>query len=296
MPPCARNTFEAFAFIDVTHPVVAWGVYRGVLVSARAEDHSHGLPVSMMFAGMVLHQNNIRLQNELLIEKVRAERFPATTSRLSGMFFFTDPECAQHAESWGGHFKYSNLAKLEVCPSGPATVVDANWITHAPVDANGRIVGDSSSWIDSYWSGRQFDDAPVWETIVDGRAVVWGTELRERAYDLLQREFPRALDTLEIARIAAHLGSDLGQSTAWLTEPAPGRFELAYYMDFRDADNPDFLARLKEYDGPRNVKDLAPGKDTFGVPDFLPYGSKFTLTELESSQEGLYRVHRAFDI
>jgi len=84
----AAGRFEAFAFLDVTHPVVAWGVYRGVLVSARAEDHSHGMPVSMILAGMVLHQNNTRLRNELLIEKVRAERFPAMTSRLSGMFFF----------------------------------------------------------------------------------------------------------------------------------------------------------------------------------------------------------------
>src|SRR4051812_11470658 len=114
MSMSAGSTFEAFAFLDVTHPVVAWGLYRGVLVSARAEDHSHGVPVSMMFAGMVLHQNNTRLRNELLIEKIRAERFPATTSRLSGMFFFTDPQCAQHAESWGGHFERSNLAQVEV--------------------------------------------------------------------------------------------------------------------------------------------------------------------------------------
>jgi hypothetical protein len=290
------GSFEAFAFLDVTHPVVAWGAYRGVLVSARAEDHSHGMPVSMMFAGMVLHQNNVRLQNELLIEKIRAERFPGATSRLSGMFFFTEPKCAKHAESWGGHFKRSNLAQLEVYPSRPATVVDSNWITHAPVDATGRLGGGSSTWIESYWSGTPFDDIPVWETIVDGRAVVWGTELRERAYSLLQREFPYAMDMLEVARIAAHLGSDLGQSTAWLTHPASGRFELAYYMDFRDAENPEFLDRLEKYDGPRNVKDLAPGKATFGLPDLLPYGSKFTITELESSQEGLYRVHRALDI
>jgi len=209
---------------------------------------------------------------------------------------FTDPSSAKHAESWSAHFERSNLAELEVYPSQSATVVDANWITHAPVDANGRIAEDSTSWIESYWSGKPFDGAPLWETIVNGRAVVWGTELRERAYGLLQREFPDALDTLEIARIAAHLGSDLGQSTAWLTEPSPGRLELAYYMDFRDAEDPEFLARLQAYDGPRNVKDLAPGKATFGLPNFVPYGSKFTITELESAQEGLYRVHRAFDI
>lgn len=287
------SKFEAFAFLDVTHPVVAWGVYRGVLVSARAEDHLHGAPLSMMFAGMVQCQNNTRLQNEFLIEKVRAERFPAMTSRLTGMFFFTDPQCAQHAESWGGHFKRSNLAQLEVYPSRPATVVDSNWVTYAPVDANGRIVGDSNSWIESYWSGMPFNNAPVWETIVDGRAVVWGTEVRERAYDLLRQKFPNALDTLEVARIAAHLGSNLGQSSAWLTQPSPDCFELAYYMDFRDAENPEFLARLKEYEGPRNVRDLAPGKATFGLPDFRPYGSKFTVTAFVSPQEGPHSVHLA---
>jgi len=292
----AADRFEAFAFLDVIHPVVAWGVYRGVLVSARAGDHSHGLPVSMMFAGMVLHQNNTRLHNELLIEQTRAKRFPEATSRLTGMFFFTDRGSAHRAESWGGHFDRSYLAELEVYPVRPPTVVDASWITHAPVHPDGRITLGSTEWIERYWSGEPYDHAPLWETLVEGRAVVWGTELRERAYDLLRREFPDALDTLEIARLAAHLGSDLGQSTAWLTQSSPGRFELAYFMDFRDANNSEFLGRLKEYDGPRNLKDLAPDKSTFGLPNFLPYGSRFTVTELGSPQQGPYHVHREIGI
>lgn len=288
--------FQALAFLNIDHPVVAWGVYRGVLVSARAEDHSHGAPVSMMFAGMLHHQDNARFYNELLIEQVRADIFPESTSRLTGMYFFTERKCADLALSWGGHFGHDYLAELEVFAVRPASVLDANWITYAPVDESGRILSDRTSWIERYWSGERFDDSPAWESIVDGRAVVWGTELRERAYELLRREFPEALDTLEVARIAAHVGSDLGQVNAWVTQPEPGRFNLAHYMDFRDANEPEFLARFHSYDGPRNMKDLAPGKATFGVPNFLPYGGNFTFSDLGTGGQKLYRVHREFGI
>ena len=42
---------QAFVFLDIDHPIVAWGAYRGVLVSANAEYQLPQYPVSMMFAG-----------------------------------------------------------------------------------------------------------------------------------------------------------------------------------------------------------------------------------------------------
>jgi len=288
--------FQAIAYLNIDHPVVAWCVYRGVLVSARVENHSRGAPVSMMFAGMLHCQDNVRLYNELLIEQVRAERFPAATSRLTGMYFFTDRGCADLAVSWGDHFDHDYLAELEVYPVRPPSVLDANWITYAPLDERGRIPPGQTDWIERYWSGEPFSDAPAWESIVDGRAVVWGTELRERAYEVVRRHFPAALDTLEVARIAANVGSDLGQVSARVTQPTPGRFILAHYMDFRDADNPEFLTKLHNYDGPKNMKDLAPGKATFGMPNFLPHGSNFTFSDFGAGNQHLHCVHREFGI
>ena len=288
--------FQAFAYLDIDHPVVAWGAYRGVLISAHAEARPPEAPVSMMFAGMIQHENNARLHNEFLIERVRTEKFWHQISRLTGMYFFTDVGQADAALPWGGHFRPENLAELEVHPVGPYSKVDANWITHAEVDGNGRIDPAATEWIEKYWAGEPSSDSPVWETIVDGRAMIFGTELRQRAYDHVARAFPNALDTLEIALLAAEVGSDLGQTTAWIARTSADRFRLAYYLDMRDAENLEFLDRLGKHKGPRNLKDLAPGKKTFGLPDFRPLGCEFAASADERERSGLYRVHRELGI
>ena len=284
--------FQAFAYVDIDHPVVAWGAYRGVLVSVHAEARPPEAPVSMMFAGMIQHQSNARLHNEFLIERVRAEKAAHQISRLTGMYFFTDVGQAHAALPWGGHFLPENLAELEVHPVGPYSRVDASWITHANLDGNGRVDPIKTEWIEKYWAGEPFSDLPVWETIVDGRAIIFGTELRQRAYDNVSQAFPNSLDTLEIGRLAAAVGSDLGQTTAWITRNADDRFRLAYYLDMRDAENPEFLDRLGEHEGPRNMKDLALGKETFGLPDFRPFGCEFTASAIDHERSGPYRVHR----
>jgi len=175
------------------------------------------------------------------------------------------------------------------------TKVDSDWITYAKTDQRGNLDTSDLSWIEHYWAGEPRGIAPVWESIVEGRAVVFGTELRERAYDVLAGAFPSALDMLEVARLAAEVGSDLGQTAAWITQPEPGRFRLDYYLDMRDAHDPDLHERLRAYDGPRNWRDLAPGKETFGLPDFRPYGRDFVISRRHYPGIGLpvTALHRA---
>src|SRR5437660_2208840 len=102
---------QAFAYLDIDNPVVAWGAYRGVLISAQAAAIPPNCPVSLMFAGMIQHQNIVHLENELLIEAARTSHFPHQISRLAGMYFFTDLEQAKKAEFWGGYFRSENLAQ-----------------------------------------------------------------------------------------------------------------------------------------------------------------------------------------
>lgn len=296
MPMPTPAPFQAFAYLDIDHPVVAWGVYRGILVSAHAEARPPQAPVSMMFASMIQHQNNARLHNELLIEGVRAQRFSDRVPRLTGMYFFVDIAQAYAAQSWGDHFRRENLVEVEVRPVRPYSKVDANWITYAECDSAGRMDRARTDWIEKYWAGESFSDQPVWEIIVDGRAVIFGTEVRERAYANIVRAFPNALDTLEIARLGAAVGSDLGNTVAWITCVTPDRFRLAYYLDMRDADNPEFLDRLGKHDGPKNMKDIAPGKETFGLPDFRPFGCEFSASVLGAASPNAYQVHRELGI
>lgn len=279
----------AYTFLDVEHPVVAWGTYRGVLVSANAEHQPPQCPVSMMFAGIILHQNNVRLHNELLIEMRRQIKHPHCVSRLAGMYFFDDPQQAQNAEEWGGHFKAQNLAEVELYPTTGLSRHDANWITYAPLDSQGRIC--DSGWIDDYWQGAAFPgNKPVWELIANGRAVICGTEIREKAYSILASVLPDCLSILEVARIAAHVGSDLGQTTAWITNTEE-KLSLSFMLDMRDAENPTFLERLQQYKGPRNYEDLKIGGDYFRTPDFTEYSCQFR-SETLASNKFLYSIHR----
>jgi hypothetical protein len=279
--PYQGTPLRVFAFIDVENPVVSWASYRGVLVSANAEFSPPNSPISMMFAG-----NNDRLHNELLIEKYRQQHFQDCTSRLTGMYFFENPHSASRAYQWGGHFSLDNLAEVLLFATRPISRHDSNWITFAPLDANGRI--GTEEWIHRYWSGEPFPEKePLWEVIAQGRAVVCGTELRIRAYNNVYAKFPEAVALLEVGRIAAHLGSDLGQMSAWLLRNEDGTITLRFHIDMRDANEPQFLARLKGYSGPRNTRDLAVGGDCFGVPYLDEIRCHFTATN-----DFLASVHR----
>lgn len=284
--PLEGNFTRVFAFVDVEHPVVAWGVYRGVLVSANAEHTPPNCPVSMMFAGIVLNQNNVRLHNELLIEKYRQLHFSHCNSRLTGMYFFEDHHSAERAYEWGSHFSPENLTEMLLFSSAPVSRHDANWITFAPLENNGKLRNED--WIYQYWSGESFPGKePVWEIIAQGRAVICGAEIRLRAYKTIFSKFPESVRLLEIGRIAAHLGSDLGLMAAWLIRQVDGSVNLTFHIDMRDANQPKFLDRLRLYKGPRNDTDLAVGGDYFGIPHFSECKCQFDVTD-----DFLFSVHR----
>lgn len=266
------------ACIDIDHPVVAWAAYRGVLVSAQSGHEYPQCPVSVMMAGMLKHRNRTRLLNEFSIERVRQLRHAECVSRLTGMYFFEDPSVLESAADWGGHFHSEYLAELGLLPGATISRHDANWITFAPLDHVGALM--SVDWADAYWAGEAFPGrAPIWELIVNGRAAVYGTGLRARAYANLKAKFPSCVSILEAGRIAACIESDLGQTSAWLTQVSETEYSLRYYLDMRDADNPEFLQRLKGFEGTKNHADLAVGGNTFTVPDFRPFGEDFTVTE-----------------
>jgi hypothetical protein len=265
---------DAWAYLNIRHPLCAWGTYRAVLVCPPAEQGF----VSVWMTSALQDENPARLARELSLEKYRA--FPSRVSRLRGMYCFMDIESAERAMSrWGrpkNHFRPEFLAELSLSEAGQKRDrLDSNWITHAQINEKGLYV--SEEWISHYWAGDPYPDAvPIWETIVDGRLVVLGTELRERAYANVKKGFPDSLMFLEISRQAAWVGSDLGSISGWIRD-AGNEFVLEYLMDMRDAENPEFLqklTRLREAGHPMRVEDMKPHieNDSFGsVPDFRKF-------------------------
>lgn len=134
---------------------------------------------------------------------------------------------------------------------------------------------DDRSWIDKYLSGQP-SEQPTWELLVEGRGLILGTEVRQRAYETVRNEWPDSLALLELSRVAVELGSDLG-FIAPIVTVADGWAELKMYLDFRDATNPAFLYRLGRYDGPKNTADLN-GKSDLVLPDLTPFSARFEVS------------------
>jgi hypothetical protein len=267
---------DAYAFLNINHPLCAWATYRGKLVCAPSEPG-----FLSVWTAVMMHVNDpARVNREFILEQARAAQFPDRISRLRGMFCFLDIASAERACSWAtnpnSHFRAEYLAELHLGEVGPRRDrLDSNWITHAPV--NGRGFLTEVAWIPSYCAGEPYPNAtPIWETLVEGRMIVIGTSLREKAYEAIKSHLPESLMFLEIARQAAWIGSDLGNVCAWLGQDG-AELVLNYYMDMRDAENPDVLGALEQLkrSDPINWADMAPhiAQDSFGsVPDLRPFG------------------------
>lgn len=227
-------TTDAYAYLDVQSPVCAWCVYRGVLVAANMHDQP-GF-ISVWSASLLRNSEPQRLRREFTLEIARQVHFPNLVSRLSGMYCFVDIDSARRAaSSWRGHFELENLVELHLDGPRSSQKFDANWIRDDLSDP---------TWQNRYWQGDPCPDAePIWEMVFDGRMIVLGTTVREKAYQVVKREFPNSLGILEIARQAAWVDSDLGDICHWAHEEGDALY-VEYLLNMRDADDPNFLDRL----------------------------------------------------
>jgi hypothetical protein len=130
-----------------------------------------------------------------------------------------------------------------------------------------------------YVRGQASGQRPVWELLVDGRAVIFGTSLREAAYEVAKRTWPRSLALLEMSRVAVELDSDLGLIAPIVLGPANDQ-RVDFAMNFIDARNQEFLKRFADYDDPKNTADLGPAAELV-LPDLRPYS--FRLPALNGS-------------
>jgi hypothetical protein len=76
-----------------------------------------------------------------------------------------------------------------------------------------------------------------------------------------------------------------------LIDNADGTTSINFYLDMRDADNPNFLARLHDYKGSKNFEDLAVGGNAFYLPDSMWCSSTFRIDE-SLVQMFLGSIHR----
>lgn len=254
----------ALANLNVTDPLVAWLVYRGEMVSSR---QAHDEALGFWLMGKLREESSIGLrsalfQDELVLEALRQTHEPAAVSRLGGFYLFDDQDSAERAaRQWGGGFQSDALAEVAIVEGSRWSRHDAEWIS-------AHLGGEDRSWMLPYLRGEASGDSPVWELLVDGRAVVFGTALRERAYEVVKRTWPGSLALLELSRVAVDLQSDLGLIAPMILGEGSNR-RVDFAMNFRDATDASFLERFARYDGPKNTTDLRPESDLV-LPDLRP--------------------------
>ncbi len=257
---------RAWVHLRVTDPLVAWLTYRGVLESvSQAGPHA----LSLWLLGTLrssITEDPWFSARETQIESSRLNRNPQSVSRLKGVFAFPDRETADRAvKLWNGFQPYF-LQEIEVRAGSTVSYFDSQWI-----DAMGTSTPPSREWADSYATGAAHSDDPQWELLIDGKADLIGTELRQKAYNVVRATWPEAVAPLEISRLGAQLDSTIGYITAFGVLDGDS-ISVQFAMDFRDAENPDFTKRLGAHlaalpPDQVNSADLAVGGDYFRVPD-----------------------------
>jgi hypothetical protein len=261
----------AFASLNIANPLVAWLVYRGEMVSG-GQAHESTLNFWLMralSAEASAGHRGVLFQNELLLEARRAQHHPEAVSRLRGFYVFDEKTSAQAGiKDWGKGFDQDYLAQVGILPDSRISRHDAQWITHH------LALGGPKDWMDRYLRGEPRGAQPIWELLVEGRALVYGTTLRKAAYDVVKRTWPDSMALLELSRLGVELNSDIGLIAPMLLGH-PDDLRVDFTMSFADAKNPDFLGRLSAFGGPKNTNDLGPDSNLV-VPDLRRHGFKLS--------------------
>lgn len=208
-------------------------------------------------------------KKELEIEDIRCRLFPHNVSRLSGLYFFQDLKSARRAgQRWDGNFREEHLSEIEITEQKVVSKYDSEWISQ-------HMRSNGSSWISSYLAGLSMGAAPLWELLVEGRAIILSTRIRKLAYETVKRTWPNSLGLLELSRVAVFLDSDLG--LIWPLITINGRrASLKLYLNFADATNESFLERFSKFDGPKNTTDLN-ASSAIVPPDLTNYFVEFKI-------------------
>jgi hypothetical protein len=245
-----------FVYFDIEPLPAAWAAYRGQMCSAASIGTSSFRPIAYWPYGLLKGaaagdlKKLSRLEKEFALEKVRREYYPTCVSRLHGIYMWESEEDAIRCEAkWrpkeGQYFDRQQLVEVGFTYSN-LTRVDTQWIDHFVLANATDLDQDNLAWTHAYWRGEPFDSNPHWEVLVEGRGIIWGTELRMRALRRIEDHWQHLTGQLELARLALGLGSDLYNLTPFVFRLNDETVRVDFCIDGRD-ENDSFMQRLGEY-------------------------------------------------
>ncbi|WP_234873076.1 hypothetical protein [Alitabrizicola rongguiensis] len=200
-------------------------------------------------------------------------------SRLEAVFAFPSIDDAKRGIGMLGRYEPENL--VEIAPLDSTyrrEVYDMGWATN--FDALGHDAARR------YWSGETYPgEDSVSEMLLSGRFAILGTRVRTKAYETVLERDPKSVCLLEISRLAAFFGSDLGMVCPWIKGDEHGA--VGYYIirhDLEEASKVDSMIVEEIKRNPSfeiNLQALKPfflppddpeGEDYFRVPNVAELG------------------------
>jgi hypothetical protein len=238
------------------NPLIAWEVYRGILISNDSNKTDFKVPSLWGIKNFIRFETSpLCLRDELMLEKIRRESFPEMVSRLKCLYLFEDEKSAKESESWGSGFNNDYLTEVEIIESNLISKVDPRWITF---NLGMENVGDY--WMTQYWNGVPYNENnPVWEILFSGRVRVLNDNLRERSFQKMKESDPDSITMLQLARCAAEVNSDMGQCLPYMSYIEPNILHINYIM--RDFSNQIEVEKLKRYPDQNKLRSI--GRDFF---------------------------------
>lgn len=231
---------SAWIHLNINHPIAAWHAYRGLIQSPNRVHTQLLSPWMVDFLDSVMKEDRrVRFHRERLIESVRQTISPESESRLTTFFAFPDKRTAlDRVAAWG--WSTENIVEVGIVEGSRFSLHDSLWIDE---------MGDSPTLeqAEAYVRGEAFGDFPRWELLIDGEALVYGTEVRMRALEKVESAWPQSLFFLENARLAAILGEDLGYIGALPQFTSAGNVIVRWVLAFEQVDDPQYIERLKNF-------------------------------------------------
>ena len=253
-----------WAYLDLDHPMIAWLCYRGGIIPASCQIQMGIPPLSIWWSRKLRNLNSVSAENEFTLEHVRVTKFPQKPSRLTGFFHFETAAAAEKAGSFGiSYARPENLAEIGFDPKANFSVHDAEWITHY----GGQQI--DLSWMEKYWSGiacPKSENGPVFEVLTESPGFIYGTEIRERAFKVVERNSPKSVFTLDLARIACEGGFLAGHIAPWMKAISPEKIQVCYIM--KDFNEPSLISYFRDYTGPKRFLELPNEMVTLDLTEF----------------------------
>lgn len=183
-----------------------------------------------------------------------------------------------------------------------------NLVAIVPADTDFKSEEHDSTWITNfdslpkdsakrYWEG-ELTKEPLRELLLDGRFLILGTTVRKRAYETIMTVCPNALALLELSRLAAYFGSDLGAVAPWLKKDAD-RIFVTHIISYSEKEGLEIFRRAIEENKrdpsfavnwddlkPLCVKQEDPQLDAlFSAPDFRCYDHDLRVDKINELNE-----------